>query len=478
MTPIPEDPPPLELDGAAFRALVERAVERIAPYLDSLADQPATDPDGGVELARATREPLPERGEAFDDLLDDLFDRRVGKGYNAAGPGYLAYIPGGGVPASAIAELIANAINRYVGVFVAAPALAALEANVIRWFCRLVGLPDTAGGYLSSGGSIANWTAVVAARRERLDDDLTRGMLYTSDQTHHSVVKAASLAGFPIDNVRLIECDDRYRLRVDRLREAIDADRAAGHRPFFIAANGGTTNTGAIDDLTAIAEVAASERLWMHVDAAYGGFFVLTERGRGRLAGIERADSVTLDPHKGLFIPYGTGCLLVRDHETLRRAHHTEADYMPAFQDDPALVDFCEISPELSRGFRGLAVWLPIKLHGAAAFRDALDEKLDLIEVATAGLREIPGVEILAAPQLTVVAFRHVPEGLDEDQLDAHNQAWLAAVNRRRRVFLTPTRLAGRFAIRICILSFRTHRDRVDACLDDLSAALDEIGAK
>ena len=284
----------------------------------------------------------------------------------------------------------------------------------MRWFCDIIGYPASAGGFLTTGGSLANFSAIFTARRERLPEDFLAGSLYTSSQTHHSVQKAALLAGFPAHNVREIPTDEQFRIRLDVLQHHIEADRQAGLTPFLIIGNAGTTNTGAVDDLTALADIAHQHGLWLHVDAAYGGFFMLTQRGRARLGGIERADSVTLDPHKGLFLPFGTGSLLVREREALKRAHQGEAAaYLPTMQDDPDCVDFCQISPELSRDFRGLRVWLPLKMHGIQPFRQALDEKLDLAAWATAELKKIPEVEIVAEPQLSIVAFRLNRPGLD-----------------------------------------------------------------
>jgi aromatic-L-amino-acid/L-tryptophan decarboxylase len=462
----------LELSGETLRALIEAATERVLRHIESLPHQPAADTEGGEGLARSLSEPLPEVGRPAEELIDLLFDRVIPKSFNTAGPGYLAYIPGGGLPHTAVADLIADATNRYVGVFAAAPGLAAIEWNVVRWFCAMVGYADRGGGgILTSGGSLSNFSALVTARRKLLPKDFLSGTLYVSDQTHHSVQKAAMLAGFPEDNVREIPTDERFRIRLDALQAAISRDRAAGSDPFFLVGNAGTTNTGAVDDLAALADLARREGLWLHADAAYGGFFVLTERGRRILSGLERADSIALDPHKGLFLPYGTGCLLVRDIEALKRAHALSAEYMPPMQADLDLPDFNLLSPELSRDWRGLRVWLPIAMHGIGPFRRNLDEKLDLALWAAEDLRKIPGIEILAEPQLSILAFRLRRPGLDEEALNALNREVLARVNARNRVHLTGTMLGGHFAIRICVLSFRTHRDRMEQALADIRAA-------
>jgi aromatic-L-amino-acid decarboxylase len=471
---IPDDPP-LELSGPEMRELLDAVRDRVVAHVASLPQQPAADVEGGAALARELVEAVPpEAGRPAREILDLLFERAVPKSFNTAGPGYLAYIPGGGLVASAVADLIAGVTNRYVGVWQAAPALVQLETNVIRWLCGIVGLPEGSGGYLSTGGSLASFTAVVAARREKLPPDFLKGTLYVSDQTHHAVTKAASLAGFPAENVRSVPSDDRFRARVDLLAERVAADRAAGFTPFFVCGNAGTTNTGAVDDLESLADLCARERLWLHVDGAYGGFFMLTGRGRAAMAGIERADSVVLDPHKGLFLPYGTGALLVRDAEVLRRAHAAGADYLPHMQEDPGFVDICEVSPELSRAFRGLRVWLPLNLHGLAAFRAALDEKLDLARHAAEELRRMPGVEVVAEPQLSIVAFRLVRRGLGVDALNRLNRSLIARVNARQRVHISGTVLDGAFVLRICVLSFRTHRARLDEGLDDVRAAIGE----
>ncbi len=465
----------LELHGDELRQLIDAAAERIVAHVDSLPQQPAADTQGGVALARSLAEPLPEGETPVKDLLDLLFSRIIPKSFNTAGPGYLAYIPGGGLPHAAVADLIADATNRYVGVFAAAPGLAAIEATVVRWLCDLAGLPASARGILTSGGSLATFSALVAARKHLLPEDFLSGTIYASDQAHYAIQKSATLAGFPEERVREIGTDGDFRIRVGALERAIAADRAAGRTPFVVVGNAGTTNTGAVDDLPALAALAARERMWFHVDAAYGGFFLMTEEGRRRLSGIERADSIVLDPHKGMFLPYGTGALLVRDGETLKRAHALSADYMPPMQQDDDLTDFNLLSPELSRGFRGLRLWLPLKMHGAGPFRRNLEEKLELARYASEKLKEIPGIEILAEPQLSIVAFRLRPPGTADAALDELNRALLDRINSRRRVYLTATRLCGRYAIRICVLSFRTHRDRMDQALEDIRAAAREF---
>jgi len=465
----------LEISGESLARLIDAAKERVLAHIKSLPRQPSADTEGGVALAQSLIEPLPEEGRPYEELLDLLFERVIPKSFNTAGPGYLAYIPGGGLPHSAVADLISDATNRYVGVFAAAPAVAQLEGNVVRWFCQIVGYPKAAGGILTSGGSLSNFSALVTARRERLPENFLSGVIYASDQTHHSVQKAAMLAGFPPSRVREVSTDGQFRILLPELSRMVAADRSAGLHPFAVVGNAGTTNTGAVDDLAGLADLAEREGLWFHVDAAYGGFFALTERGRRRMRGLERGDSIALDPHKSLFLPYGTGALLVRDAAALKRAHELSADYMPPMQQDLDLPDYNLLSPELSRDWRGLRVWLPVKMHGIEPFRKNLDEKLDLTEWATEELRGIEGIEILAEPQLSIVAFRLARHGLSEEESNDLNRKLQDRINAKKRIYVTGTMLGPRYAIRICVLSFRTHMDRMREGLEDIRAAIREV---
>jgi len=351
---------------------------------------------------------------------------------------------------------MASSVNRYTSIWLPAPGLAQIEAIVVRWLCEIVGYPEDALGLLTTGGSMANFTAVFTARRELLPDNFLSGTIYVSDQVHHSIQKAAMLAGFPPSSVRQIGSDGDYRMRLDDLEQRVLADRAEGLAPFMVVGSAGTVNTGAVDDLAGLADFAENFGLWFHVDAAYGGFFALTERGRETLTGLERSDSMSLDPHKGLFLPYGSGSLLVRDRDALARAHATDADYLPTMRDDPDFVDFSEISPELSRDHRGLRVWLPIKMHGIDVFRRQLDEKLDLTHWVTERLRETPGIEIVAEPQLSLVAFRLFKPGLSVAEHNELNERFLDAVNDRKRVFISHSVVQGDYVLRISVLSFRT----------------------
>lgn len=468
----------LELNEGEMRALVQETMDRLLPHLSGLSTAPTHRNNGARKLSRSLREALPVQGAPVQDVFRLLFDRVLPSGLGTATPGYLAYVPGGGLFHAAIAALITNATNRYVGIFQASPGLVQLEQNVVRWFCDLIGFPDSAGGVLTTGGSLANLAAICAARTEKLPARFQDGVMYTSSEAHRSVQKAAKVAGFLPEHVRALPVDEHHRLRVDSLVAAIAEDRASGLLPFLIVGNAGTTNTGAIDPLHALADVATREGLWLHLDGAYGGFFALTARGRAKLEGIDRADSVTLDPHKGLFLPYGTGAIIVRDVETLRRAHYVEAEYLPDPEDDRSFVDFASLSPELSRDARGLRVWLPLKLHGSQAFTRALDEKIDLAHAAADRIAALPGFVIVAPPELSLFAFRYMFAGPVGPSLDAKNRRLLSLLNQRRRVLLSGTIVPSGYVLRVCVLSFRTHQRQIDHLVEDLGAALEELLAR
>jgi aromatic-L-amino-acid decarboxylase len=460
---------PLDPAPEQMRAMGEEALAFVVDFLAGRSEAPSSKFEGAVEAADARREPPPETGGEFGPLVE-LVDEIANHSADNAGPGFLAYIPGGGLFASSLADLLSTTIDRYVNLWGEAPVAAQVEYNVVRWLCDLFSFPPESRGVLTSGGSMANFSAIVAARKDRLPEDFLAGSLYVSEHVHASVTKAAMLAGFPVRNVRPVPSDPSLRMDVDVLRRTVAEDRAEGLVPFAVVASAGTTNTGAIDPIDAIGEVARTEDLWLHVDAAYGGFFQLTERGRARFHGIERADSITLDPHKGLFLPYGTGALVVREGQKLREGHHVGTSaYLQDLAADAHIPNFTEYSAELSRDFRGLRVWFPLKLHGVAAFREALDEKLDLAQHLYEQLKAIPELELPWEPELSIVPFRL------RDGDDAANRRLLAAINESRRVFLSSTVLEGRFTLRACILSHRTHRDRIDECVEIVRRAAADV---
>ena len=467
---------PLDLDGTTLRDMTRDVLDRLVPWLARMPSLPVARLRGARRTAAAVRSEWPESGTAWRALLPVL-DRALSVSLQTTSPGYLGYIPGGGLPHAAVAELYVNLINRYTGLWMPAPGFVQLEMDVLRWFCDLVGYGPGSGGLLTTGGSLANLAAVVAAREDRLGDDRRSARIYVTAATHHSVAKAAHVAGFSPSQLVVIPVDAAHRMAVPALRDQLAADVARDLVPFLVVASAGTTAVGAVDPLADLADVAAAAGAWLHVDGAYGGFFQLTARGRAAFAGLERADSIALDPHKGLFLPYGTGCLVVKRLDTLRRAHTVASSYLPPPNPRDDAWDFADLGPELSRDARGLRVWLPLRMLGFGAFRDALDEKLDLARRAADGVRALPQVRLVSEPVLSVFAFRAEPPGLSEAACDRWNRQWLSAVNQRGRVFLTgatvwdPAIQREIFVLRVAVLCFRTDAARIEALLCDLRDA-------
>ncbi len=440
-------------------------IDLVTRFIDDRYQAPTSDYSHLHPLLESLSASPPDCGTPLGPLLETI-EAAAGKGFDPANPGFFAYIPGGGLYASALADFVACVFNRYTGVALPAPALVQMEASVLRWMCDLFGLPPTSQGVLTPGGSMSTLSAIVAARTARLGERFLDGTLYVSDEVHHSIAKSARIAGLPRDSVRVVATDQALRMQPDSLRQTITEDRAAGRRPFLVVASAGTINSGAIDPLADIAQVAEEEQLWLHVDAAYGGFFQLTQRGRRALCGIERADSITLDPHKGLFLPYGTGCLLARDGEALRKAHELPADYLPRPSDDPGLPDFSSYSPELTRDFRGLRLWLPLHLHGVQAFTRALDEKLDLARFVHDELAALERLDVPWPPELSLVTFR------PRNGTTADAEGLLDRINSGGRLWLSSAPIRGDSYLRLCILSHRSHPQRVREAVDLIRSAV------
>jgi aromatic-L-amino-acid/L-tryptophan decarboxylase len=469
--------PDLEFSPDRMRAMADAVVSRCIEHIASVGRQPSCGDVDAAALCRAMREPAPEQGVALEPLLDSLFGDWIPRSLTTVGPGYFAYIPGGGIYPAALADFISNTTNRFTGVWFAAPALVQLEANALDWLRAWMDLPPETRGLFTPGGSMATFNAIVCARERHLGAEIRRGTLYTSDQAHHSVLKSAKLAGIMPDRVRAIATDDRYRLRLDLLEQAIADDRRAGLTPFAVVAAAGTTNTGAVDPLDTIADLCARERLWLHVDGAYGAFFYLCDALRPVLKGLPRADSLTLDPHKGMFLPYGTGALLVRDGAALRAAHEATGAYMPdAHNDhDQPFYDPSQYGPDLSRGFPGLRVWLSIKLFGSQAFRAAIAEKRDLTVDAWHRISRLPHVVIDAPPELSLFAFHLTWPGATRAEEDVATRDLLAKTTARGRVMITGCSAHGRFLARVCVVSFRSHQKEIDALVEDVAESIGAI---
>lgn len=462
---------PLAVERAAVRSAVVDYSENFLHQIESLNAYNISEHNGAGLLSSPISDEGIEIGEAIS-LIAENVDK---PGLNPASGGHLAYIPGGGIYYSALGDYLADVFNRYSGVFYAGPGAVRMENMLIRWMNDIVGYPATASGNLASGGSIANLISIVTARDARniKSRDVERSVIYLSEQAHHSIDKALRIAGLGEAVIRYIPLDERYRMIAGELERQIAEDVAAGLNPFLIVASAGTTDVGAIDPLGEIGDIAKRHGLWYHIDAAYGGFFILTEEGKLKLAGIETSDSLVIDPHKGLFLPYGLGVVLVKDREALHRSHYYTANYMQDAVSADEEPSPAELSPELTKHFRGLRLWLPLKLHGLAPFRACLEEKLLLAKYFHREVQEL-GFESQLEPELSVVVYRYFPEHGDADEF---NRKLLEAVVADGRVFISSTVLDGHYTLRFACLAFRTHLTTVDTLVQILKQKIQILNA-
>lgn len=456
--------------GAGERArLVRRVLEHTGRAIERYERGPAYQapvPDDAAWLEEA---PIGEDPIGLERALE-LHDRHVdGIGHNTSAPGFFGYIPGGNLYHAVLADLLAAASNRFSGRLMAGPGAVRIENQVLQWLSTVVGYPTGAAGNLASGGSLANLGAIVAAREAAglQSREIERAVVYLTAHTHHCVDKALRIAGLGEAVVRRIPVDDRYRLRPDALESQVSEDRKSGLRPFLVVASAGTTDTGAVDPLEATAEIAARAGAWFHVDAAYGGLFALCAAGREVLRGLDQSDSLVLDPHKALFVPFGCGALLVRDGRVLRRANAFEANYIPERGTDDGERSPMDHSLELSRPFRALRLWLPLQAIGVAPFAAAIEERMLLALHAHARFAPLPAIELGPAPELSIFVFRFKPPRGDAGTFNA---ALEQALMRDGRVLLSSTLLNGERFLRFAVLSLRTHRSEVEEAVEVVAA--------
>jgi glutamate/tyrosine decarboxylase-like PLP-dependent enzyme len=461
---------PLEPDSARRRELGSQALDHALNFLDQVEAAPSLRPAAEALSERLDPE-FTEQGRDASAVLDYVGACIEQPGIATTSPRFMGYIPGGGLFHSALGDMLAAASNKYSGFAPAAPGAVRIENACTAWLASVIGYPETSSGTLTSGGSVANLTAIVAAR-EAADRD-GGGAVYLTRFAHHCVDKALHIAGRGRSPRRTIATDEAFRMSPDALEAALEVDRRNGVRPWLVVASAGTVDTGAIDPLPEIVEICRRYGAWLHVDGAYGGLFSLCDEGRERLRGIERADSVALDPHKTLFLPYGTGAVLVRDGKNLFDAFNASADYIQPFAETDVGPSPADLSPELTRHFRALRLWLPLQIAGIAAFRAAQSEKLALARYLHARLSELGGFDPGPEPQLSVVAFRYLPKSGDVDQF---NERLIHHIQQEARVMLSGTRVEGSFRLRCAILCFRTHLEHVDEAIAAIMRGVEALG--
>jgi glutamate/tyrosine decarboxylase-like PLP-dependent enzyme len=471
----PEPVTDLAWDAGRARALGAEMVELWAELLERLPELPVSRPLRPGAVARAVALPVPEEPMAPADLVAHLRELAFEQSVYPGHPAFLAYIVGAGTVPGAAAELLAAGLNPNVGGYFLGPGAAEIELHVTRWLAGRFGLPDGAGGMVLTGGAMANFVALKCARDDRLggavrEDGVAAAgpaAVYASTEAHVVIRRAADMLGLGARAVRAVPVDGEQRMRVDALEAAIAADAAAGIRPLALCATAGSTATGSIDPLPALADVAAAHGLWLHVDAAYGGAVVVADELAPLLRGVERADSIAVDPHKWLYTPQSAGVVLVRDFGSLSRSFHSDATYI--WRDEAARhgVDFGMHGPQFSRGFAALKVWVSLLAHGRAAYARRIAHDIALAAYLGELVEEHPDFELMVPPRLSICCFRCRPADWSgsEDELDRLNERVMTAIHDDGRVFCSNAVIDGRFGLRVCITNFRTEAEDVERVL-------------
>ena len=437
-------------------ALADRAVELVVDRLEGLAAEPAWRGATRAELERMLREPAPEEGRAAVDVLERAAREILPIASRVDHPRFFAFVPGSATWPGVLADFLCGGHNTFQGTWLSASGPSQVELVVLDWFRDWIGYPETAGGLFTSGGSAASLDAFVAAREAAGAPE--RATVYMSDQSHSALVRAATIVGIRPERVRKVPSDAYFRMDVAALARTVEEDRAAGFHPVAVCANAGATNTGAVDPLHAIADFCEEARIWLHVDGAYGAFAVLTDEGSKLLSGIERADSIAMDPHKWLFQPFEAGCLMVKDVARLEAAFTVQAEYLQDAQWGREHANFSDRGLQLTRQFRALKVWMSIQTFGLAAFRRAIAKGIELAARAEEYVRASELLEIANPASLGVVCFRFNPlgSGYSPERLEALNKQVQARVIETGTAMISSTRLRGSYSLRFCILNHQT----------------------
>ena len=462
---------PLAMDAEAMRRAGYATVDALVARLADPGADPVLRRAEAADMASRLGGPPPEQAAEYGAVLARVIADVLPYAARTDHPGYFAFIPSFTTWPAALAELTAAAANPYCGAWMESAGAAQIELEVVDWFRDWLGMPTSTAGLLVSGGSAANLMALLVAREAEggPSDD---SVLYVSDQAHSSLARTARAMGLRPQQVRVLPTDDRWRLLPETVTAAAQADRSAGRVPFALCASAGSTNTGAVDPLGELADVGAEEGLWLHVDAAYGGFAALTAKGRSALAGIDRADSVTLDPHKWLYQPMECGSVLIRDGARLERTFAIHPDYLDGDATRGAgEVNFADRGLQLSRGFRALKIWVTMQTFGLAAFRAAIQRNLELAEFAEALIRRHTGLTLMAPATLGIVCFRREWPGCDEAETERRGLALADDLERSGMALVSATRLAGRHAIRLCILNPTSSEEHVRLVVEHFAGA-------
>ncbi len=453
------------LDPSAVqrRAWTETVIRYAEEFLQGMDNIPVYT-ESTDRLQSLTDKTFEEHGTPIENLLE-IIEKAIDRtGINPASQGHFGYVPGGGLYSTALGDFIAAVTNRYAGIFYANPGAVTMENLCIEWMIDLMGYPSKATGNLTSGGSIATLIAVTAARDHHGIEphNVSTHCIYLSHQMHHCVIKALKITGLDHCQLRIVPMDEDFRMQPKALDRIIEEDKKANQVPFLICASAGSTDLGVIDPLKSISRIARQHNCWFHIDAAYGGFFKLVKSLKHLFEGIEDSDSIVLDPHKGLFLSYGSGAVLIKNRSAAINAHKYTANYMQDAYDNQEIPNPSDVSPELTKHFRGMRMWMSLQLHGLGPFRAALEEKIILTKYFY-DRAKTSGFEMGPLPQLSVCLFRiQVEKTVDNNQL---NQNLVKGILSSQKFFISSTTIKGVYWLRVCIMIFRTHKADIDRFL-------------
>ena len=458
----------LNLSREDMRALGYRIVDILVEHFQDLPEKPVTRKADRPTMETRLRQAIPEQGanalEVLDQLQQDVFSNIMHTDH----PRFFAFVPSPSNFVGVMADALVSGFNVFAGTWLEASGPTQIELVTVDWLRQACGLPDSASGLFVSGGSMANMTALAVARHIKLGDRIEGAAVYFSDQTHSSIERGLRVLGFQDHQMHKIQSDDCFRLDVSALQRAVKADRASGRLPFCVVANAGTTNTGAIDPLPALADYCHQEGLWLHVDGAYGAAAVFCERGQALLEGLARVDSMSLDPHKWLFQPYEIGCVLVREERWLKETFHILPEYLADIERREGEVNFCDRGIQLTRGFRALKLWMSFQVFGRAGFQEAVNRGFEMSEIAEAAVRELPNWQVVTPAQMGVVTFRCVPEGLSPEKLNRLNRELVDEMIADGFAMISSTMLRGQTVLRMCTINPRTIKADVRETIERL----------
>ncbi len=470
--------PTLTLSKSEMRDYGYRVVDTIVEHFDTMHIKDPVTSATRKEMDELLQESVPEQGGNANEILDFVVNNIMNNNDILSHPKCFAFVPGPSNYISVMADVLATGFNIFSGGWSPSPAASELEIVTINWLLELFGFPvKKGGGIFTSGGSMANLTALITARNHKCGDAFSKAVIYLSDQAHSSNIKAIRISGFKKEQIRIIPTDMEFKISLNKLRNAIAKDRLEGWMPFCIIASAGTTNTGTVDPLEDMGKICKTENLWFHIDGAYGAPAILSKKGKKLLKGIRLADSLTIDPHKWLFQPYEIGCLLVKNHKWLKTSFQQNPEYLRDIEGNESEINFYDHGMQLTRRFRALKFYMSIKTFGLGSFREAIEYNLDLADKTEGLLRRSPYWEVVSPASLAVLNFRYSPINLNltEEQLDRINRGVAKKITAARKAILATTILQEKVVLRMCLINPRTTMEDIESTLKLCQGFAEEV---